>query len=64
MSGEMRVDSARWLEWILRRNPLYLMSAILMAVGARLFLVDPINAPGDIELILVTLIALQAYEWA
>lgn len=64
MIDEIYAYSARCAEWTLRRNPMYLMSAVLMAVGARLFLVGPTNAPGDIKLILVTLGALQVYEWA
>ena len=55
---------ARRLVWWLRRNPLYLMSAGCMAVGARLYLVQPNTPVGDIGVILVTLGVLQVYEWA
>ncbi len=34
-----------------------------MAIGARLFLVSPDDAPGEIRHILLTLIVLQLYEW-
>ncbi len=56
--------SPRCARWTLRRNPMYLMSAVLMAVGARLLLVTPAGAAGDIKLILATLAVLQVYEWA
>ncbi|MCK4340316.1 MAG: hypothetical protein KAY37_01160 [Phycisphaerae bacterium] len=55
---------ARGLAWWLKRNPLYLMSAACMAVGARLYLVSPGSYAGDIGLILLTLGVLQAYKWA
>lgn len=54
----------RLLGWIIHKNPTYLISACLTAVGARLLLVDPANPTGDINLILVTLGLLQVYEWA
>lgn len=53
----------RLLGWIIHKNPTYLISACLTAVGARLLLVDPANPTGDINLILVTLGLLQVYEW-
>jgi len=55
---------ARGLVWSLRRNPLYLLSAACMAVGARLYLVSPDSPAGNVGLILLTLGVLQAYEWA
>lgn len=55
---------ARGVVWWLRRNPLYLMSAACMAVGARLYLVSPGSYAGDAGLILVTLGVLQFYKWA
>lgn len=64
MLSDAHGRSARYVEWLLRRNPLYLVSAALMAVGARLYLVGPSDAPGDIGLILTTLGAVQVYEWA
>lgn len=54
----------RSVVWWLHRNPLYLMSAACMAIGARLYLVSPGSYAGDIGLILVTLGVLQAYKWA
>lgn len=52
------------LTWIIRHNPAYLVSAALIAVGARLLLVHPEDPAGDITLILATLAILQLYEWA
>ncbi|MBK8268311.1 MAG: hypothetical protein IPK83_08405 [Planctomycetes bacterium] len=54
----------RMLTWIIRHNPAYLVSAALIAVGARLLLVHPEDPAGDITLILATLALLQLYEWA
>lgn len=64
MFHDIRARVARPFDWFIRRNPMYLASAALMAIGARLFLVDPNTAPGEIKLILITLIVLQLYEWA
>ena len=64
MSGAQVGTYARCGEWLLRHNPLYLLSAALMALGARLCLVDPTDAAGDVAVILLTLAGLQAYEWA
>lgn len=64
MIREMHRLSWRLLAWFVRRNPLYLISACLTAVGARLFLVHPDDPAGDFGLILVTLGVLQFYEWA
>lgn len=50
--------------WWIRRNPMYLLSAGCMAVGARLYLVRPTARAGDVGLILLTLGILLAYEWA
>jgi hypothetical protein len=54
---------SRGIAWWCRRNPTYLVSAGLMAVGARLYLVSPSTRAGDIGIILLTLGVLQAYEW-
>jgi len=54
----------RGLQWVIRRNPTYLLSAAFMAIGARLMLVGPNDPTGDVRLIVVTLVALQVYEWA
>ena len=54
----------RALGWAIQRNPAYLVSAALTAVGARLFLVGPADPAGDIRLILLTFGVLQVYEWA
>jgi hypothetical protein len=50
--------------WWIRRNPTYLLSAACMAVGARLYLVEPRTRAGDVGMILLTLGVLQVYEWA
>lgn len=50
--------------WLARHNPLYLISAMLMALGARLYLTDPTTIPGEVHLLVVTLTVLQVYEWA
>lgn len=64
----MTAPSQTWcvaaIAWWLRRNPLYLLSAACMAVGARLCLVRPGTPAGDLGVILATLGVLQAYEWA
>lgn len=54
----------RWLAAGIMRNPAYLVSAVLVAAGARLLLVGPADAAGDVALILATLAVVQAYEWA
>lgn len=56
--------AVRCSEWILRRNPFYLLSAVIMAFGARLLLVSPDDVAGDLGLIVITLSVLQVYEWA
>lgn len=53
------IDAAVWL---LHRNPLYLLSAAAMALGARLLLVHPDTRAGDLGNILLTLVVLQLYE--
>ncbi|MHC4091741.1 MAG: hypothetical protein ACYSVY_15985 [Planctomycetota bacterium] len=63
MNGPQR-RFARYVEWAVHRNPMYLISAALMAAGARLLLAGPSGAAGDIKLILLTLSVLQVYEWA
>ncbi len=50
--------------WFLHRNPLYLLSAAMMACGARLLLVQPDTRAGDLANILLTLVVLQVYEVA
>jgi len=64
MTGEAAMLRANWAGWWVRRNPMYLVSAVFMAGGARMYLVSPGTRPGDIGLILLTLGILQAYEWA
>ena len=49
--------------WLIERNPTYLASAVCMTVGARLLLVSEENKPGMLRLIILTLAALQVYEW-
>ena len=49
--------------WLIERNPTYLASAVCMTVGARMLLVDEDNKPGMLRLIILTLVALQVYEW-
>ncbi len=56
--------SRRVFAWLVDRNPTYLISACLIAIGARGLLVDPSDPAGDFRLIVVTLTALQCYEWA
>lgn len=49
--------------WWVRRNPMYLISAVCMALAARLFL-DERDAPaGAVVVILLTFVVLQVYEW-
>lgn len=57
-------ESARWTHWMLKRNPFYILSALMMAIGARMFLFDEYASPGEIASIALTLALLQAYEWA
>lgn len=64
MDHGIQRQSARCAEWVIRRNPAYLLSAALMAVGARLYLVNPEDAAGDVGVMLLTLGVLQTYEWA
>lgn len=52
----------RLTDWLIRRNPTYLLSAACIAVGARLLLVHPDSRTGDVGLILATLGVLQLYE--
>lgn len=56
-----RIGNWRW--WI-ERNPTYLLSAVMMALGARLYLDTPHSRAGDVGLILLTLGILQTYKWA
>lgn len=53
----------RVLIWLVDHNPTYLLSACFVAVGARGLLVDPLDPAGDVRLIIITLVALQCYEW-
>lgn len=55
---------AQGVTWWIRRNPMYLLSAVAMALGARWYLVTPDALAGDVRLILLTLGILQAYELA
>ena len=55
---------ARTAAWWIKRNPMYLLSAAAMAVGAKLYLSAPDARAGDVGLILLTLGVLQAYELA
>ena len=59
MAGETHRLSVRWAGWWIRRNPTYLLSAVCMAVGARLYLVEPRTRAGDVGVILLTLGVLQ-----
>ncbi|HKQ49496.1 MAG TPA: hypothetical protein VJZ71_15600 [Phycisphaerae bacterium] len=63
MSREEPLTIRQFCEWVILRNPSYLISACLMAVGSRLLLVGPAQPTGDVKLILVTLAVLQLYEW-
>jgi hypothetical protein len=56
--------AARTAEWLVQKNPTYLLSAAAMAVGARMYLVGPRDPAGDVTLILQTLAVLQLYVWA
>lgn len=64
MSAAPQSGIGRACAWLIDRNPTYLVSACLVAVGARGLLVDPASPAGDLVLIVVTLAALQLYEWA
>ncbi len=64
MAHEPQSESARIVRWLIRKNPAYLLSAALMAVGARLYLAGSNEAAGDIVVILTTLGILQVYELA
>lgn len=64
MSAVSQSAGRRAFAWLVDRNPTYLLSACLVALGARGLLVDPADPAGDALLIFVTLAALQAYEWA
>jgi hypothetical protein len=55
---------AQGVTWWIQRNPMYLLSAVAMALGARWYLVTPDALAGDVRLILLTLGVLQAYELA
>jgi len=54
MNSDKKFCCAKWTGWIVQRNPMYLLSAACMAVGARLYLVDPSTRAGDIGIILLT----------
>lgn len=64
MSEESLTDRARLLEWLVRRNPMYLLSAVVMAFGAQRCLNSTGASPGDPVVIFTTLGILQAYELA
>lgn len=57
-----RVQAA--CDWWIHRNPHYILSAMAMAVAARITLVSPDIAAGDVWNILRTFASLQAYELA
>lgn len=63
MDPGLRGGAARLLLWLVRRNPTYLISAMLVAAGVRMLLVDADASPGGVGLILATLGILQLYEW-
>lgn len=63
MDRSLRGVAARVLGWLVHRNPAYLISAMLVAGGVRMLLVDAAASPGEIGLILATLGILQLYEW-
>ena len=64
MNTETQPGTRQLVNWFIQRNPTYLISACLMAIGTRLLLVSPSDPTGDIKLILLTLAILQVYEWA
>ena len=64
MPSQLTILIVRSLAWWIRRNPAYLLSAALMAVGARLYLVTPNSPAGDLGLIFLTAGVLQLYKWA
>lgn len=64
MSPSEKSPDSIGFHWWVRRNPLYLLSAAAMALGARWLLVHPDAAAGDLALILATLGVLQLYECA
>ena len=64
MLNEEWKGCVRCAGWWVERNPTYLISAGLMAVGARLYLVSPSSRAGDVGLIMLTLGVLQLYMWA
>lgn len=64
MRNGLREWCAQGAAWWIERNPMYLLSAACMAVGARMLLVSPSGRAGAIGLILLTLGVLQLYEWA
>lgn len=67
MSGtvtRIREGLQAWHNWIHRRNPAYLASACLMAIGARLLLVSEKHDAGLLSVIFLTLIVIQLYVWS
>ena len=62
MSQTEQFTNENGFHWWIRRNPLYLLSAVAMALGARWLLVHPDATAGDVGLILATLGVLQLYE--
>lgn len=63
MESQTRLQLVHIGRWLIHRNPTYLLSACLMAVGARLLLVGRPGATGDLKVIITTLVFLQIYEW-
>lgn len=64
MTSILRGNYAQCIAWWIRRNPTYLVSAACLALGARLYLLEPRTRAGDIDVILMTFGVLQAYELA
>lgn len=68
MDNAPRPLCAPALHWCLRRNPMYLLSAACVAIGARMLLVSPATSPaGEIGLVVgggfALLLAGAAISW-
>ncbi len=63
MSAEKCPRRAPIAQWFIRRNPLYIISAVLMAIAARFLLVNPDHPAGNQGVIFLTLLALLVYQW-
>ena len=64
MKVELRTRCARIASYVIRRNPLYLISAVAMAIAARRLLLDADARAGEVGRMLLTLGVLQLYELA